>query len=62
MGVLRRESSKETFVEDVDNLLHNDVVVVVVDSVVDDDDSVHCLSQHFGVSALDLICLLCCWS
>jgi hypothetical protein len=42
MGVLRRESSKETFVEDVDNLLHNDVVVVVVvDSVVDDDDAVH---------------------
>jgi hypothetical protein len=40
MGVLRRESSKETFVEDVDNLLHNDVVVVV-DSVVDDDDAVH---------------------
>jgi hypothetical protein len=42
MGLLRRESSKETFVEGVDNLLHNDVVVVAVDSVVvDDDDAVH---------------------
>jgi hypothetical protein len=40
MALLRRESSKETFVEDVDNLLHNDVVVVV-DSVVDDYDAVH---------------------